>query len=685
MSEGSEIRVSDYAAWNGCQLFSACLSYRWRGINILNNGIIKTALGTTISDAQYAIRFSASNSGQGGHHLTNTILSNNLIGIFSDPTTNHIAAWTGIEGLIIDGMVNNPLVPYFNMPATATLAVDLNFMNEFPMVGNLNNPNQILNYPANAFNASFSNVRLDYVQFSNIQRIAFNGIGQSGFVPTIGTYTYQIENCTFFDISSGINIQNAIGTTAAPVLINKNTFYRNSTGLFFNQAIRYAPNVNTNSNFSIIYNSIKNAMWGIQVSMATSNGTGEVSVNDIELDRTVATGIFVTGCTGTNVISNEIYRGAPITTGPLNNVGIDVNTGGTIFVHRNRLRNLGTGVRYTGGCLGTQNRCNTLISLQRGFQMNNAFMSTQGTQNRPQNNAFSGFNTNPKITGVAILPIPFWFYKNSGSNIITPVIAAAAIPVIATSTWNCPVVSPQRSLNYLDSIEIPSDSTIEELISGTYEDAQEVSIEQSLGQLYELLQNNQTALTDSTYLAFYTNYGNTNSGTLYAIDKLIGAGDYTGAQNLIDSFIPARDDEYDMTTILGYLIRISSDSLYFLTSQDSSILLAIANKSVFVSGRAVLYARSILGLYLHDVIHETFRIGNSALIQNNGPFTYTKDNRIYNFYLEGNPVMLEIEVYNLSGQLVKETSGSILDLQGEPSNLIIKVTNGQSQQVYRNL
>jgi hypothetical protein len=687
MAEGSEIVIDGaYGFFDNCDLIAFC-SYRWKGIRVINNASLKFDAGTTLNNARYGVHFSGFNQ-NGAHDLKNSGLFGNLVGIFADQLTAHNISWANMSGLTIDGTMF-AITPYFLMPATPICAINLNFVNDFPLrTTDQNNPCIISNYAGNAVNIQASNIYFDGVQFNNIAGTAINANNQTAMLP-IGSmeYSYKINNCTFNNIGTGINIMNARGRLNSPLEISGNTFNSGITPTTpLTTAINVAPNSTALSYFDINSNFIYTATNAITVNLASTNNTGVIYLNYLSLQAASSTnGILINGGTGINIYSNDIVRTTSWTGAVNAKVGLDITLSAAAFVDRNTFINLGSGVTYRNNCALSQNRCNKFITSQRGFWMIGATMTNQGSNSRLQNNSFGGWNpANLKIFGTCFGPLPNWYYKNSGNNVLTASANAASL-VSTTSTWSCPVVQPQRPLMSLDSIDFPSDSTLEDLLTGEYETASELSHEATLAQIALVIENNQAALTDSTYLAIYNDYITSNYAILDLISKYSGEGDFSSAQALIDSFIPARDDEFDRLIVLGITNRLFSDSTYVLSSRDSALLLSIATKSTFMSGLAALQARSLLNLRFEDILPEYYRTTNLNLDNNQNFVSYTKMGRVYSFYMNNELITPQIEVFNSAGQLIKRINSNQLSLEGEQSNLIIRLRVQDYEQIFRNL
>lgn len=688
MSEGSEIKLSDYGSWENCVLKKACLGYRWRGITVLNGGTIKLDLGTTISDAQFAINFQGTNTVPGAHNLRNSTLINNIVGIRTQPFVNHYDVWAGIDGMIFDGS-GVPALPYFQMANQNAIpsAIVLNDMQNFPMITtDPNNPNTIRNYQGPAVNINRSNAYLDGIVFQNIANLALSADRQFVVPPQFTNYSFTVINSSFINARDGISIRNATGSLNAPISIVNNVFSF-SGNVPLNTAIRYIPNTTANAFYNISSNNIFNPRFGIVLNgLNTTDDNGIVSLNTINMERNLATGIRIVNCSGAKVFSNNLWRlNQTAPTAAATNIGIDANIATSMSVDRNTFTNLGAGVRYTAVNLLTQNKCNRFDADQRGFALVNATLSNQGASNNPQNNTFDNFGGNLRVFGSA-LPASDWYHKSGAINLLTPRTFNVLIAHQVNSSWGCPIANPQRPMSYFDTLNVPIDTVIAEVYEATESVSEEVMRDLINAQLAELIEANQVVVAnDSTLLNFYNDYITTNTKIIQEIEKLIAERNYSDAQTLIDNFNPARDYEQDWVVALNYSKRIYTDSSYVLSSQDTAILLAIANKSVFQSGKAVLIARAILELDIQDAAPNAFRMAIDADKNADGDFTFNKSNRNYTFYLDNESVLMNIEVFDVSGKMLNRYYGNTLNLQSQPDNLIIKVSYENKTKVFRNL
>jgi hypothetical protein len=708
MGEGSEIVINNsLGAFNSCT-FTSCLRM-WKGIRIINNGTFKSA-GSLFSGAQYAVQFTDNSNGSNGFSdISNqTIFRKNYISVFVPNNNNgasHILNLIGLNEFEVDGSLELPL-PYLGMTPASNgqpfCGIDVSNVTSFP-IGNSNNVRGVIHDIPTGIIARNSNLEIKNTDFftssNSLRDIAISVIGTNSSPNAIGqTAPIEIMNNTFNNYAQGIRMQNCRGTITNRILITNNEFNTGSNMPSFVGNTRTAINVsnpiNVNSNISISNNKIDNSINAIiclNIASAPINNStynAIVGYNTITFNQPestfntglVKTGITITNGTGLYVQNNNISRSFilnanQVTQPALTLFGINVSGTGGARIKNNYLSRLGTCVQFTGGCIGTQNFCNTLNASYRGFHMNGSLLSDQGTDYKPQDNTWNNFVNVNRISGTTNGGFPIWYYRNNTNYVPIPFLASAAYPIQSNNPGDiCGVLSPNLAID--STIENIKDNTID------YLNYQLENEQITASQLYELLGRDQAIFIDHPDLAaYYLSLSTQNEGLFVEYGNAVTLGELERAHTILTQIMPENAMQSDLKITLEIADKIFRQECEVISEQDSIILAAIAYQSVFQGGLAVLNARAMLGIVREDIVN-TQRISS---FDNLSGIHYQKIGDTYFFFNAENEPVQRIEVYNYLGQSIESIKGCKYVNSNFPSTNIIKVINQNDVKVFKGL
>jgi hypothetical protein len=708
MAEGSSIDIgnNEVVTFDKSNLQSC--NRMWKGINILNNGKIKTQF-TTISGALYGINFVGSST---NHNITSaTVFKRNYVSIYSAPSINpKVISFSGISGFEISGLDPMPL-PFLGMvPANPTLplaGVFINNVTSFPIDNSTSRP--IIHDLPNGILSVNSGLTVENCDFYNINR---TGIGIRGTAAPVNirSFGYRIRGNKFGNVGSdiggiGVSLFNCYGSSTNKILISSNTFNEGNTMYSSgttNRAIQFNNPINTLPvNVSIVNNSIAESDIGINCSNIISANLGDYNAsilsNIISFDQAESTfnsrnrmGINIASCTGLTVSKNKVIRNlallspSNVNAPQLRLIGINVNTNARGLIFNDTLSNLGTCIRFIGVNTGTQLFCNRLVSSFRGVHLNtSSFISAQGTFNRPQDNQWVSFGNVHRISFTGIYAGPLWFLRtNSSTNfLLNPIQNNAAT---STPGDNYSFVCGTNPGDPLPPDYIVDDPLIDQTTAAVLDSLTNLNttLQISASQLYELLRNNNAILDSFPELsAFYNAMNEKFEGQYIQYLNLLEEGNYASAFSILDEMNPDGELQIDLYATLNIARNFIGSEDYVLTANDTMVLLEIANKSVYRSGNAVINARAMLGLVMEDILNN-FRIGSSVA---NNEIKYSLIGDTY-FFFDGNdnPVQ-SIEVFNPIGQLLYASKTCRYIRGSFPINSIIRVNSINSNKSFRGL
>lgn len=357
--------------------------------------------------------------------------------------------------------------------------------------------------------------------------------------------------------------------------------------------------------------------------------------------------------------------------------GIDATLTANTTIKSNTLVTMGSTMRFTQSCLGTQLYCNSQFSSNRGIFINGATMTEQGSANSSNDNTWSNFGSVLRIYGSTPLQA-IWNYQPTGTLNINPYNSSAVFsnPIGITNTTLCSNIAPPP-----DFI-LREDSTFQSIIEDNiyYPIYPINNIEITKNQAYYLLeQEAQLQALEAENQTFYDNYNLTAGAELDEISLLISDGDYFNAQIRMDVLNNLTEAQNNLLFTLQIIINSNTIENYEISEIDHQRLVTLANSSVFQQGDAAINARAILELTINDSYAIAARLGEEFSNDKNCLQSETIGNTLY-FNSNCNEKIESILVYDEIGKLIFETTISYLELTKlkQGFNVLHVVTNQNS-------
>lgn len=695
MTPGSRIRVpSGKAILIESSVVSSC-NEMWEGIVLEDQSSIKV-INSTIADAAYALNVVRNVE---GYVTGNTLFDRNMVSFYAGPSNTHSMNFSDFSNFTITGA--NPLKTYYfgMQPRIRTGFVCINFSNL--RVGNFgvqaSGPINIIDIPR-GFDLRRSNFSVELVGFTRVQN-AIDAIFQH---PTsTGGFICNVSNNSFFNCPIGVWLREYTGSATSPVEIRNNLFNVRAGGHFVNgRAIRVTNGSPIPSYLRIHSDTIKFYNSPIVVSNVTGLSKLDVSLmhNSIEMNQGAAqfnnlrNGIRVSSCAKVAIIDNRVERSNLLSfaqTPNFNGLSIEFSPDG--IVSDNTFVRCGTAVFYRGSILGTQNSCNNLLHFDRGFHLEAATISDQGSPIAPQDNKWNNSRGRPfKIsgTGQAQTTLPLWYYRAGNSFDVMPSDQTYVSPFPLTNQPSAPTCGEViDDPGDIDNPEFVDDSLNIEIIEDSIEFlmATENNRQMVRHQLYRMLQSDTTILAEHADLDyFYANYSNVNIQLFDSYYAALGINDLSTARQVLNTIQATGEYQNDLYTVSDLYLKTRENPDYVFTENEVIALENIAYKSVFRCGDAVISARLLLGIEIEDALPVSQRMGKVVSSSDSGIFM-TRSFNVYYFYgYDGLPAE-RIEVYNLSGQLLNTKLGGEINADLLPVGSLVKVISGQNVKVYRGL
>jgi hypothetical protein len=531
-------------------------------------------------------------------------------------------------------------------------------------------------------------------------------IGGSGYGYN-GVYTEDIKRDLHVNYNTINNtwygVQTAYTGTAniAILSISNNTILATtstktvSTGINISSAMAFNGSP---TNMPIAANTLSNVTTGIKL---TGLGGGvRVSGNDITMKSgntagAAGSGVYLAGGnTYCKIDNNNIHGNSTVSEGfyNINKIGFNIKTSTNCLLQCNRMDYLGTGVRFDGVCTTTNtgffaNEIN--YPIRRGLDLrNSASIGTQGTYTgtppshtvlTTSENKWGGGTWNASITDQT------WVYDAGSSALNSRLCTNNAGPELPTDNqWNTGSPNTAAFLDtYATSLNslltsatatavttCPLALTVGAKLAGTTTNdslATELRDEEynriitenltdpmipdeSKWQLKEYMYRNLAdgaAPNDVIVQGFYNQEKTGTINNFTVVDSLINTGDYNQAIAINASANTAIITEQTTKDYNTLWLSKFSDPDYVATSADIFDLENIANVCIHKGGKAVAYARALLGaIYNHPSDYnddcmdykdnarkaknvKTFEtLGNDVLLfpnPNNGNFTLKYD------------------------------------------------------------
>ncbi|MFY9310884.1 MAG: T9SS type A sorting domain-containing protein [Bacteroidia bacterium] len=421
---------------------------------------------------------------------------------------------------------------------------------------------------------------------------------------------FNISNNTIDDCSTGIYSIDCAGSSGFWVLSNNiNIASPTSNSKPNSKAISILnTSLNTNPQLSIFYNNIKRVSTGIEVTNHTAPSIQSNNITSLSnLGSSIqSNGILVANCPSLNLRTN-LVKGIGASAWWMNGIRIEPGCVLSVVLY-NSVEDIGRGLFFSGGNLGTETAKNHMKNNMDGFVLNS---STIGYQNGSSSSCRATENTwEGTFSGSHI----FSYYSDGTQSIMN-------LYGSPCNTLSGPCMYPNNLVSTVDpptgysAVPTPVCGTL----SGRNEDNSKLLQFQQLANdehsypalysvpskwwanysLYNLLRTDTAMLADTALLlgtsdlqTFADSILTNNIGKLYGLNELINHGDIAAANISINVFNPENTIEQNLKDV--YTITIANWVNDSLNSNEINTLQAIAKLCPYESGPAVYNARALL-------------------------------------------------------------------------------------------
>jgi hypothetical protein len=340
--------------------------------------------------------------------------------------------------------------------------------------------------------------------------------------------------------------------------------------------------------------------------------------------------------------------------------GIDATLTANTTIKSNTIVTMGSTMRFTQSCLGTQLYCNSQFSSNRGIFINGATMTEQGSANSSNDNTWSNFGNVLRVYGVVPFNPAIWHFQQFGSLSVVPYSQAAISgnPIGVSNSTLCSNTNPPP-----DFI-LREDSTFQSIVEDNiyYPIYPINNVEIAKNQTFYLLeQEAQLQALEEGNQNFYDNYDLTPGAELGEISELISDGNYSNAQLRMEALSNLSEMQNNLLFTLQVIVNMNTIENYEISESDHQRLLLLATTSVFQQGDAVINARAILELTINDRYAFAARLGDEFSNDKNCLQSETIGNTLY-FNSNCDEKIRSVLVYDEIGKLVFETTNSYLEL-----------------------
>ncbi|MBK7108993.1 MAG: T9SS type A sorting domain-containing protein [Bacteroidetes bacterium] len=399
----------------------------------------------------------------------------------------------------------------------------------------------------------------------------------------------------------------------------------------------------TNQDLDILDNTIDHVETGIYVK---NHDEAVVSGNVIEVDRgaSSAIGIDITSCEDILIAENSVVgncNNATCSGSSNNNIGIWVTTSDGMFITKNYVENLTTGILVEGTNETGNMTCNELHDCLTGFGMLDVvvdpFSDDIGPIERtgigPSDNSWysaSVTNRERHLGSVTDLRDLTWKYRNLDLDGITSLpafdmpnslispsvpIPEALEPTLVFADENATCSSPYRMSG--DDAELALFDIQNNFVHWLNRETPLNDASEYVYRSYYYQSVTKTAglaeLLEDEYAAMYTSIAESNIPAYYEIKAALDNYALDSVIEMLGDITPANDMETALSTMLNYINSYRNNGLSpVLEGEEFDEINALAHADAKVYGDAVFMAQGLLNVVIHPELdmEETERLGD---------------------------------------------------------------------------
>ena len=512
----------------------------------------------------------------------------------------------------------------------------------------------------------------------------------------------------------------SVNITGRNTLIQDNTITRTydpsssefTYGILVNAAV-------TNQEVDILDNIIDKVETGIFI---RNHDEAVVANNIIEVDRgaSSAIGIDVESCEDILIEANSVIgncNNATCSGSTNNNIGIWVTTSDGMFINKNYVEHLTTGILVEGTNETGNMNCNELVDCFIGFGMLNVLVDVitgdddigpiERTGIGPSDNSWYPETTanRERHLGASDLHDLIWKYRNLDLDAVTPLPAfdmpgslinpygtgISLDPMLVFADENGTCNSPYRmsgddldlALMYLE-INFSSWLNREEPLNANSEYIYRTYYYQSIAKTEGL-----DELLEDELATMYNTIAESNIPAYYAVQKYFHSMQLDSAINALNAIEPVNDMETAMSAVLQQEYKYNQEGISpDFESEDYDALNALAYDDPKEYGDAVFIARSLLNLILHPTLdlESEERLGD---INTNTIYTLSPNPTGTYFQIAKNEVDASeytVQIKDVSGRVILQTDnytfGDLIDIRNVAQGIYLVVISKPNEVMF---